>query len=412
MIIAFAEIAMPEAPLTREEAGVPDIDALYRPTHDEYARQRFVAVMRNHAFNDLRDSLCDTYEREVAPQLQKRGVPLPDDGHGIEKVMQTHPLYRFYSTLRYNAQEMMYLSVQEPVERVAADMIAVGRAAAANRPAGGSLRLDPELAVPRYVTAQDIHLAPGCFHSEYTADDLTQGAVLAHGGRVGTGAMAHRRDAGAVAQSVGNWLTLRYPAFKPRRILDIGTQSGKNLIPYRDAYPDAELFGIDVSAPTLRYGHAKAEHEGVPVHFSQQNAESTDFADGSFDLIVSSFFFHEVPVPVTRRILKECYRLLSPGGMMAHMELPPHKLATPVLNFMWDWDTKNNNEPSYTAFRSQDPVALCVEAGFRAEDVIETTVPNRESFTREQHRQFLNGERSVPRHGRGGWFVFGARKVP
>jgi len=41
----------------------------------------------------------------------------------------------------------------------------------------------------------------------------------------------------------------------------------------------------------------KAEQEGIAVHFSQQNAETLDFADGFFDLIVSSFFFHEVPVP-------------------------------------------------------------------------------------------------------------------
>jgi len=38
--------------------------------------------------------------------------------------------------------------------------------------------------------------------------------------------------------------------------------------------------------------------------------------------------------------------MLSKGGMMAPMELPPSKLASPVLDFMWDWDTKNNNEPS------------------------------------------------------------------
>jgi ubiquinone/menaquinone biosynthesis C-methylase UbiE len=289
-------------------------------------------------------------------------------------------------------------------------MIAIGRDVARRRPAGGTLRLVPGFAVPRYVTAQDVHLAPGCFHSEYADDDLTQGAVIAHGGRVGTGAMAHRRDAGAVAQSVSYWIGLAYPSFAPRRILDIGTQSGKNLLPYREVWPDAELHGVDVAAPCLRYGHAKAEHEGIAVHFSQQNAEAMDYPDGHFDLIVSSFFFHEVPVPATRRILKECHRLLAPGGMMAHMELPPHKRATPVLNFMWDWDTKNNNEPSYAAFRSQDPVALCAEAGFAPENAIEVTVPNRDSFTREQHLAFLRGEAPVPRHGRGGWFVFGARK--
>ena len=227
---------------------------------------------------------------------------------------------------------------------------------------------------------------------------------------VGVGGMAHRKSAGVVAQSVSSWLTLKYPDFKPKRILDIGTQSGKNLIPYLDEYPDAELYGIDVAAPCLRYGHAKAEHEGVAIHFSQQNAEALDFADGYFDLIVSSFFFHEVPVPATKRILKECYRLLSPGGVMAHMELPPSKLAGPVLDFMWDWDTQNNNEPSYRAFRGQDPAQLVAEAGFAPANAFEVHVPNRDSFTKEQRVAFFRGEAKAPLHGKGSWFVFGARK--
>ncbi len=401
---------MPEAPLTRDEAGVADVDALYQPSHDEFARQRMIGVMRNHAFHNLRYAVSDEYEKVVAPRLQKEGKPLPTDGHGIDKVMQSEHLYRFYSVIRYNSQEMMYLSVQDPVLRVAGDMIEIGRDAAARNPAGGSLRLAKDFQVPRYVTAQDIHLAPGCFHSEYTADDLTQGAILNYGGSVGVGGMAHRRAAGTVAQSVGAWLLLRFPDFKPKRILDLGTQSGKNLISYRDAYPDAELYGVDVGAPVLRYGHAKAEHEGVAIHFSQQNAEALDFADGYFDLIVSSFFFHEVPVPATKRILKECHRLLSPGGVMAHMELPPSKLAGPVLDFMWDWDTKNNNEPSYTAFRQQDPTNLATEAGFTPDNVFEVHVPNRESFTAEQRLAFFRGDAKAPLHGRGSWFVFGARK--
>ena len=30
----------------------------------------------------------------------------------------------------------------------------------------------------------------------------------------------------------------------------------------------------------LRYGHARAESMGVPIHFSQQDAEHTNFEDG------------------------------------------------------------------------------------------------------------------------------------
>jgi hypothetical protein len=92
------------------------------------------------------------------------------------------------------------------------------------------------------------------------------------------------------------------------------------------------------------------------------------------------------------------------------MELPPQKDLDPYTNFFWDWDTLNNNEPAYTAFRSQNPTALCVEAGFSKDRCFEITIPNLSTFGREKFDKFLRGEVKSPPHGGGGWFVFGAQK--
>ncbi|MCL6753034.1 methyltransferase domain-containing protein [Nostoc sp. CCCryo 231-06] len=59
---------------------------------------------------------------------------------------------------------------------------------------------------------------------------------------------------------------------------------GNSTLPYVDGFPDAEVHAIDVGAPMLRYAHARAESLGKRVHFSQQNAEQTNFPDESFDL--------------------------------------------------------------------------------------------------------------------------------
>jgi ubiquinone/menaquinone biosynthesis C-methylase UbiE len=170
------------------------------------------------------------------------------------------------------------------------------------------------------------------------------------------------------------------------------------------------LHGIDAGAPPLRFGFAQAAYAGQPVHFSQQNAEHTDYPDGFFDLIVSSFFFHEIPLNGTRRILKECHRLLAPGGIIAHMELPPERMVSDYENFFWNWDTANNNEPSYTVFRAQDPVALCAAAGFERDTCFAKIIPNYATFGEEKLREFVAGKLQAPTHGSGGWFVFGARK--
>jgi ubiquinone/menaquinone biosynthesis C-methylase UbiE len=363
-------------------------------------------MLRKHAIIDMRRAMKDDYDQRVEPALERQGRK-PGDWRGIEAAMQGEASYRFYSVLRYNAQEMCYLSVQPAVERALPAMIDLAREAATKNPSGGSLRLDPSLEVPRYVAALDVHLAPGWVHAEHTVDDVAQGAVVAFGGKVFTGQHPYRKRPGVVGESISAWLQAKYPGFKPRRVLDMGTTNGKNLLPYVAAFPGIEAHGIDVGAPVLRFAHALAEHEGVAAHFSQQNAERTDFPDGHFDLIVSSFFLHEVPVKATRNILRECHRLLSPGGIMVHMELPDESAVSAYENFFWNWDTHNNNEPNYTAFRAQDPRALCAEAGFEAAQCFAQLIPDYASFGAEKLARFVRGELPAPPHGSGGWFVFG-----
>ncbi|MBL8224422.1 MAG: methyltransferase domain-containing protein [Chromatiales bacterium] len=392
-----------------EESPAGNIEALYRPTHDERARQRAVSMLRKHAIIDLREAMRADYEARVAPALGGQGQPR-GGWKAIEAAMCPRPSYRFYSTVRYNAQEMCYLAVQPAIERALPAMIDVARDLARRCPAGGSLTLDPGLAMPRYSQALDVHLTPGWVYREYVPDDVAQGAVVSFGGKVFTGQHPYRRNRGAVAESIGYWVRQRFPSLRPRRLLDIGTTSGGNLFPHVATFPEAEAHGIDISAPVLRFGHAIAQHAGLPVHFSQQNAERTSFPDGHFDLIVSSFFFHEIPLRSTRAVLRECHRLLAPGGVMVHMELPDEASMSDYGNFFWNWDTRNNNEPWYTAYREQDPLALCAGAGFGAADCFKLLIPDLQSFGADRYARFMRGEIAAPPHGGGGWFVFGAQK--
>jgi ubiquinone/menaquinone biosynthesis C-methylase UbiE len=128
-------------------------------------------------------------------------------------------------------------------------------------------------------------------------------------------------------------------------------------------------------------------------------------------MIVSSFFFHEVPVKATKQILRECRRLLRPGGHMVHLELPNEAAVDSYANFFWNWDTTNNNEPFYTHFREHDPIALCSEAGFKRESCFAQPVPDFASSGEEKFERFIRGEIAAPQHGSGGWFFFGALNV-
>lgn len=397
--------------LDQGASEVDDITSLIEPTQTEAARQGFVRALRKHVMVNLSADMREAYETSVKPRYAIERGTEPQTPREVQQAMEPSTVYRMWSSLRYNAQEMVWASVQDSVERVLPDMIAIAEQAADANPAGGSLRLNPTLDIPRYVSALDVHLMPGCFHTEHTPNDVAQGAVQVAGGDVFRGGFRHRKgNPGGVGQSIAQYLKHKYPDFAPKRILDMGCNTGKNLYPYLEVFPGIEAHGIDVGAPLLRFGHAVASHEGIPVHYSQQNAEHLDFEDDSFDIVTSSFFLHELPVKSTKAIFAEARRVLRPGGLMVHMELPPNSEVDAYYGFYLDWDTgPNNNEPFYADFRNQDIAALCQEAGFDKDKYLQILIPNYSSFGAEKFSAFVNGEIPSPKHGNGAsWFIFGA----
>ncbi|MGL4541831.1 MAG: class I SAM-dependent methyltransferase, partial [Polymorphobacter sp.] len=179
-----------------------------------------------------------------------------------------------------------------------------------------------------------------------------------------------------IGTSTVGWLKAHHPDFCPARILDLGCSVGHQTLPWARAYPQAAVFGIDVAAPCLRYAHGRAQSQGVTAHFEQRDARATGFADASFDLVFSSMFLHEMPRQDIARVFAEARRLLRPGGLMLHYELPPNNQMTPFDGFYLDWDCWYNNEPFYKAYRDSDPAALCVAAGFEPEKFFQTVVPS------------------------------------
>lgn len=390
--------------------AVRRIDEIALPSHDEAARQRFVSTLRKRLLVDMTGRLRDTWETQVEPGLRRRGRHARN-GREIRRAMLPHPYFRAWSALRLTAQEMTWWSVQPQVERRLPELVETARAvAAADGP--GSLRLNPALDIPRDVSAMDIHLMPGCFHTEYQPDDVAIGAVYWHGTAVYTAGLQLRHSRGGVARSIAEYLKITRPEFNPRSVLDIGCSAGNQLLPYLEAYPGAVGHGVDVGAPLLRFAHARSRALGLDVHYSQQDARQLDFPDGSMDLVVSSFFLHEQSRATNRQVLREAHRVLAPGGIMVHMELPPAAAVDPYYNFYLDWDAYYNNEPHYAGFRQLDPIEECVRAGFTREDCFARRIPNRGTVPDEEFRDSALGLRPAPAHGNGAsWFIFGATKT-
>lgn len=103
---------------------------------------------------------------------------------------------------------------------------------------------------------------------------------------------------------------------KPRRILDLGCGTGSTTLMLKQAFPEAEVIGLDLSPYMLVKAENKAVTAGLDIIWRHGNAEKTSFPDASFDLVTATLLFHETPVVVCQNILQECFRLLVAGGQV------------------------------------------------------------------------------------------------
>ena len=338
-----------------------------RPSHDELARQRYAMGLRSYLFGPMRESVGKAFYAKVAPEYEAReGKPLDDRRTARAEILKL-PSYQAFSDLHRISQEMIWNSVIDTLDRNEETLAAAYREIG---PGGiGSLSLNPELEIPRYVSAIDIHCMPGNYQADHGEDDVITGALYDRGGYLYSPGGSGPKGEGLGYTSLG-YLKKKFPDLKPRRILDMGCGIGGPTGPFLDAYPDAELHGIDLGAAMLRYAHMRAESMGRAVHFSQQSAEHTNFEDGSFDLIVSHIMFHETSAKAVQPILNECKRLLAPGGVMLHLDLPPPSLLPDIYTkIIFDGDAYYNNEPFWMRMHDLDWPAMMAKAGFAPDDI-------------------------------------------
>jgi SAM-dependent methyltransferase len=384
------------------------------PSQDERARQDFAKGLRAYVQAELLPGLAPV-QRKLAGAAARAGAPQADR-HAIRRGMVKEPYFQGYALANRTAQDLLWRSVIDSIER---DLPRLNETAERLQGTLGSLTLDPLFEVPHYVTAVDIHCMPGGYTSEVGA--FAAGALYDRG--VYLYAMGYvgplNDDKG---RSVCNYIKRRLPQFKPRRILDMGCTVGHSTLPYKELFPEAEVWGIDVAAPQLRYAHLRAAGLGLEIHFAQENAEKTSFADGSFDLVVSHVLLHETSGKAMPRIFDECHRLLAPGGYMIHADLPPFDLMDPFTQFILDNETYYNNEPFWGAMREVDQIELAKRAGFPAETIRFDTAPMAiQEFAATQaagysqddadavaNRTFKAGEYAPG----GGWEVLIAQKAP
>ncbi|MDH7973248.1 class I SAM-dependent methyltransferase [Sphingomonas sp. AR_OL41] len=341
---------------------------LPRETHDEAARYAFVSSLRKMFTVELFPGMRTVYQQRQLPAFEAKHGRAPNSVREASELMEKSAYYRGANIIGRAAQELLWDTVGESVER---QLDTLDEAAKPRAGDLGTVRTNRDMEIPRYIDTVDIHVMPGNFHTELSSEDTYAGALYDRGVHVFSfGGLGPRNDGLGVAQAA--FIKERFPDLKPRRILDMGCGPGFTTLPWKDAFPDAEVHGIDIGAPQIRYAHGRAEALGKAIHYSQQNAAATDFPDGYFDIVVSMLVTHECPQPVIRGIFKEAHRLLAPGGVTLHDGggTMPHD---PFDNLLMSWFGDNVNEPFSAGFKSLDYDKAFVEAGFDPGKIVRGT---------------------------------------
>jgi hypothetical protein len=232
------------------------------PKHDEAARFNFLANLNKYLSGALGPGNQLAYERRVFPAFQKEHGRAPKDRFEIRAAMNKDPYHRFWSALKRNSMEMRQQNGRAMVLRQLDELDAKARQYNEGRE---TLELNPDVEVPRYQAAVDIHCMPGSYHGEERPGDVSAGANYDCGIFATTaGGLGALSDGGG--QALVEWIRKERPGWVPRRILDIGVTIGHNAVPLALAFPESEIVAIDTAAPALRYGHARAQSLAATEH--------------------------------------------------------------------------------------------------------------------------------------------------
>lgn len=379
---------------------LPDLRALMQAQpHDARARGDFVLALKSWAVRECAAKVRARYDEALAPALERRkGEALSDtsaeDRRLAKQELADEPLFQLWSKLSYESQGMKWEHVDRVVHENLDALQQVADHYLARAEKLGSLTLDPALELPSNIRNHEIHRQPRGFAFEYHARDVSAGALYNMGALIGP-AVAAGRGKLQRNRSAGDFLCERvrerFPDLAPASVLEIGCGTGRNTPAYKRAFPEARVVAVDCAPGLLRWAFVNAECQGQAIDFMQMDVSRMKFADQSFDLVASHIVGHETSNKHLPRMIAEAWRVLRPGGVMFHMDVPiqPGRigLCDQVLN---DFQVRHNGEPFWMGWADADIPALMRAAG----------VPDECAFTGYD----APPERNSP------WYCYGARK--
>jgi SAM-dependent methyltransferase len=343
---ALAEVLKDVAPRGR-------IGRLKRlPTLDVESGQAFYTSYRVWVNGDL----ARAAQARAAAVMAANGIAQTDDVPMAEvlRLLEGDPIMWTHTHAWERSQSLMWNAIRDAYH-ADADLY-LSEMEAADKTGPGTLEFDRRLVIPDY-TKHEIHLQPG----GYVGDPFA-GHIYLHGQNVVfTGGNFQDKAQLNLAAAVP------LPADrKVRRIHEPGCSIGQLTQALKERFPEAEVWGTDVAAPMIRFGHLRSAQMGVDVNYAQRLAEDNKFPDGYFDVVVDNLLLHEITADAARRMFQENFRTLRPGGIYYPLDLhtgsPKPRTAYQKYNAWRDY--RWNHEPWRFEYASLDLPAELRKVGF------------------------------------------------
>jgi SAM-dependent methyltransferase len=275
------------------------------------------------------------------------------------RIMMENPDYAVRLRLDATAQHIMWDRARRHFLKDADRYLALLDEAENQGP--GKLEMNAKLEYP-HSTLHEIHSQPGGFVGDPLGGWVYHYAVT-QGFRQGSAfhdenhieyAMSYQKPADGVV----------------RRCLDLGCGTGQSTTPIKMRFPDAEVWGVEVGGPLVRYAHYRAREMGLEVNFRHGLAEDNKFPDNYFDMASSSILFHEVSTEAAKKIVAETFRVLRPGGTYSHSDFVTeghgngraHTL--PGKAQLWRTRRHNAYEPWFIEYADSDLPGMLRAVGF------------------------------------------------
>src|SRR5688572_15256517 len=124
---------------------------------------------------------------------------------------------------------------------------------------------------------------------------------------------------GTTLQIVGETLAESVGVCAGEHVLDVAAGNGNATLAAARRF--ANVISTDYVGALLDKGRARARAEGLPVHFEEADVEKLPFADGTFDVVLSTF--GAMFAPDHERTGAEMMRVLRPGGRLGMANWTP-----------------------------------------------------------------------------------------